>query len=369
MEHSKIKVAIIEDSRLYQAYLKKVLEQDEQIDVCLVAGTAREALAMIEADRPDVITLDINLPDVIGCELLTILVETYGIPIIVVTSIPSTCEEALKLGAKDFIVKASEAIGRTAEQFAMLLKLKIKMQASGFHGGKIRGSLAREPAEIVPETSAEARKPGRQIVPFKPGIKKSQKIIVIGASLGGTEATLEVLRNLPAYMPGILVVQHMPPGFTNAYAIRLNQNCAMHVKEAKNGDRVERGTVLIAKGGEHLSLYKAERGYRVRCFRPEHVTGFCPSVDHLFESAAQEVGSHAIGVILTGMGSDGAKGMVKLHDCGAHTIAQDEESCTVYGMPGAAVAAGAVDDILSLGEISRRLTELLYQEEKDCYGK
>ncbi|MDD3795703.1 MAG: chemotaxis-specific protein-glutamate methyltransferase CheB [Lachnospiraceae bacterium] len=334
MKKRKIKTLIIEDSRLYQAYMTKILASDEQIEVGGVAGSAKEALQLLEQEKPDVITLDLGLPDVTGFELLTTLKQRYGIPIIVVTSIPKMCEKALALGAEDFVEKVQSAEKRVTEQFALLLKLKIKMQAGSFSGTKT--AAARVPKVM----------PGHQI---------RDSVIVIGASLGGTEATLEILKDLPEWMPGILVVQHMPVGFTKAYAMRLDQNCRMTVKEAKSEDKVEKGTVLVARGGSQMRLYKTVDGYRVRISEDDGKHNFCPSVDVLFESAAMAAGERATGVILTGMGRDGARGMVLMHQKGSYTIGQDEETCAVYGMPRAAAEAGAVDIQLPKQEIAEHL--------------
>ncbi|NCC43394.1 MAG: chemotaxis-specific protein-glutamate methyltransferase CheB [Clostridia bacterium] len=339
MAKRKIKTIIIEDSRLYQVYMTRILSSDEQIEVGGVAGSGQEAFALIEKVQPDVITLDMALPDVKEYELLTALVEQYDIPVIVVTSIPEMCERAMELGAKDFIQKIQNGEKRTADQFAMLLKLKIKTQANSFSGHR-----------SGPDVSA-----ARQMLVRQPQKADKDSVIVIGASLGGTEATLEILKDLPSWMPGIVVVQHMPPGFTKAYAMRLDHNCELNVREAKNGDKVERGTVLIAKGGMQPKLYKVQEGYRVRLSPDDGHHNFCPSVDILFDSAARAAKRAATGIILTGMGSDGAEGMLHMHETGAHTIGQNEETCTVFGMPRAADELGGVDILLPNQEIAQYL--------------
>lgn len=343
---SKIKVLIIEDSKLYQAYMTKILSEDDQLEVGGVAGTAKEALQLVESVKPDVITLDMGLPDVRGFELLTTLVRRYNLPIIVVTSVPQMCQEAISLGAKDFIEKLQNGDKQSTEQFALLLKLKVKMQAISFSGKYAK------PAVLEKRGEPAAR-------PL--GARGMSSVIAIGASLGGTETTLEILKKLPVWIPGIVIVQHMPQGFTNAYAERLNNNCALTVKEAKNGDRVEAGKALIAKGGEQLTLYRSEDGYRVRLSKNDGKNTFCPSVDVLFESVAKEAGKAATGVILTGMGHDGARGMLSMHEAGAYNIAESEETCVVFGMPRAAAEAGGVDVLLPKHEIAEALIKRFSQ--------
>lgn len=340
MERKRIKVVIVEDSKLYQMYLKKVLGNDEFLEVCGCASDGKEARAMIEREKPDVITLDLQLPDVKDFELLQELVKNYKTPIIVVTSRPDACEGAMKLGASDFIEKAQNGDAKTLEEFSLLLRLKIKgigratgtaAAASGLSGVK--------KVELTRRSS----------------VAGGQDIIAVGASLGGTEATLQLLTQLPADMPGIVIVQHMPPGFTKAYAMRLDRNCQMRVKEAENGDVVERGTVIIAKGGEQMTVQKTVNGYVVRTREDEKVGGFCPAVNVLFQSVAAAAGKKAVGVILTGIGRDGAEGLLQMHEAGAYTLGQNEESCVVYGMPREAMKLGAVDRELPVEEISKVL--------------
>ncbi|MDD3164326.1 MAG: chemotaxis-specific protein-glutamate methyltransferase CheB [Oscillospiraceae bacterium] len=337
MIKTKIRVLIVEDSILYQTYLRRIVQSDACLEVVGTAGTGRDALAQIPLLEPDVITLDLHLPDTDGLSLLQTLVRSWNIPVIVVTSTPDACEDAIRLGARDFIEKIPDARAHSAEQFALLLKLKVKMQATG---------------HFSPDAS-----PVRTQLPHHvPGVPDArQRLIVIGASLGGTEATLEILRQLPDTLPGIVVVQHMPAGFTNAYAMRLDQYCSMAVREARNGDAVLPGTVLIARGGQQLTVHRAARGFRVRSVSAPSVGGFCPSVDVLFGSAAENAGNRAVGGILTGMGHDGAAGMKQMHNAGAYTMGQEKDSCAVFGMPAAASAAGGVDVLLTPGEIAQTL--------------
>ncbi len=325
-----IKVVIIEDSALYQMYLKNTVASDAYIELCGCAGTGKEALALIDKERPDVVSMDLNLPDVKGFELLETIVSTYGIPVIVVTSDGSSSQMAMQWGAVDFMEKVDGSTGMNMEQFALLWRMKVKMQ--GTAKKKILPSLKTVSLD-----------------------KDWQDLIVIGASLGGTEAILEVLKNLPEDMPGIVVVQHMPAGFTNAYATRLDRICQMRVVEATDHMAVERGKVIIAKGGEQLTVHKGVKGYYVRSKPDEKVSGFCPSVDVLFSSTASAAREYSVGVILTGIGSDGAKGMLLMHQNGAYTIGQNEETCVVYGMPKKAKENNAVDRELPLDQISGAL--------------
>lgn len=368
MIRSKIRVFIVEDSLLYQTYLRQVIESDGCLSVVGTADRGDRALELIPQLLPDVITLDLNLPDMDGLSLLETIVHTWDIPVIVVSGDAGDCERAIVLGARDFIEKMQDAGARTAEQFRLLLKLKLKMQAD------LRPDTARTaPADAPP---AEPRAAGADGLPARtPAVPAPDRppaavrragaggdddprahFIAIGASLGGTEATLQILRQLPKELPGIVIVQHMPAEFTAAYALRLDSCCALAVREAKNGDAVLPGTVLVAKGGEQLTVCRTDRGFRVKVGGSEKYGGFCPSVDVMFRSAAC-AGPAALGVILTGMGRDGAEGLKQMHDAGAYTLGQDEESCAVFGMPCAARNLGAVDRLLGpdaiAGEIVR----------------
>lgn len=350
MIKEKIKVLIIEDSKLYQMYLKKVIESDECLTAAGTADCGSRALEMIPSVKPDVITLDLQLPDISGLELLKEIIRRWKIPVIAVSGDAEACEKAIGIGAGDFIEKMQDAGAAGAEQFRLLLKLKIKMQA-GIHSG------ARDhPPSGIKES------PGKQSVGIIAGktpvlkfrnaetpadeAKLRNRIIVIGASLGGTEATLQLLENLPENLPGIVIVQHLPPDFTKAYAMRLNNFCRLKVCESRDGDPVLPGSAIVAKGGSQLTVRRTKDGYCVRSGSTEKYGGFCPSMDVLFRSAAQSAGSKAIGVILTGMGQDGARGLKCMHDEGAYTLGQDKESCAVFGMPCAAWELGGVDKLL-----------------------
>lgn len=341
MIKGKIRVLMIEDSKLYQVYLRKVIESDPCLEVAGTADCGSSALQLIGELKPDIITLDLLLPDADGLELLAEIIHRWNIPVIVVSGDAGSCEKAIEIGARDFIEKMQDADVKTAEQFQLLLKLKIKMQAEIHAEYGIRPPLPVVNPPVSPRRTDAA---GR-----------GEMIIAIGASLGGTETTLQLLQKLPADIPGIVIVQHLPAEFTKAYAMRLNNFCSLTVREARNGDSVQRGCALVAKGGEQMSVYRAEDGYRVRVGGTEKSGGFCPSVDVLFRSVAAAAGSAALGILLTGMGKDGAAGIKCMHDGGAYTLGQNRESCAVFGMPGAAWELGALDKLLSPENIAKEI--------------
>ncbi|MDO4553840.1 MAG: chemotaxis-specific protein-glutamate methyltransferase CheB [Lachnospiraceae bacterium] len=338
----KIRVLIVEDSRFYQRYLCKVMEADPLLEVAGIAGTGQEARDMAEKLEPDIITLDLSLPDVTGFELLTDFTLKKKTPVIVVSSRPQVCETAIRLGARDFIEKVSDTKELKPEQFALLLQMKVKMQANGARKRRILPErLEKKKVSSLSEARSEA-------LPCR--------LIAMGASLGGTESTLEVLSELPATMPGIVIVQHMPRGFTKPYAARLDKNCHLKVSEAKDGDQILPGRVLVAESGKHMTVLETPKGLFVRSREGEKVNNFCPSVDVLFSSAAKTK-THGIGVILSGIGQDGAEGMKKMKQEGFYTIGQSQESCAVYGMPRAAYLSGVVDAMLDPAEIAQKLIE------------
>ena len=361
MIHNKIRVLVIEDSLLYQAYLRKVIDADDCLTVVGTAATAAQALALIPQLKPDIITLDMQLPDSDGLALLGEIVKNRKIPVIVVTGDADTCEKAIALGAADFIEKIKDAEAKTAEQFRLLLKLKLKMQA------EIRNAPAhRIPPEPMPLRTLDKTPEGiPEKTPERYRSRPAQpQLIALGASLGGTETTLQILRQLPADLPGIVIVQHMPPEFTAAYAMRLSHCCSLDVREAVNGAPVLPGSAIIAKGGRQLTVCRDGSGFRVKIGSSERYGGFCPSVDVLFSSAAEAAGAEALGIILTGMGRDGAEGIKKMHNQGADTLGQDKESCAVFGMPGAAWNAGGLDKLLPPDEIAEEMIRYCSRKRK-----
>lgn len=339
----KIKVLIVEDSMVFREVLKIGLINDPSIEVVDVVSDAYTARDKIIEYRPDVMTLDVELPQMNGIEFLKRLIPQYPIPVVVVSAVTEKVFEALNAGAVDFVSKPVNKIG--VKNFINELIVKIKI-ASISKVGYLK--------------SSELNASNNRVETFKSRID----IIAMGASTGGTEALEGVLKKLPKEIPGIVIVQHMPPVFTKMYAERLNNSCIIAVKEAKSGDKVSPGNALIAPGGKHMKVVKDGSSYFVQCFEEEKVNGHCPSVDVLFYSVSECCSSKAMGVILTGMGHDGASGLLNMRRNGARTLGQDEESCIVYGMPKVAYEIGAVEKQVALKDIPRKILNILKEVEK-----
>lgn len=339
---AKIKVLICDDSILFREMLAKSLNQDPEIEVIATASDVYEARDKIVELKPDVLTLDVEMPKMSGIDFLKKLIPQYPIPVVVVSSSPVNAFEALSAGAVDYI-KKPVANGLAAVQlFANKLCQKVKIAAVA----KVKPNNAIDRNDEITKSVIDTA-------------KTRNRIIALGASTGGTDALQAVVQDLPATTPGIIIVQHMPAGFTKMYAERLNRICKMTVKEAVDGDRVETGKIIVAAGEYHLRLCKDAKGYYVSSQRGEKVSGHCPSVDVMFDSVASVAGKNAIGAILTGMGSDGAKGLLKLRQTGAFTIGQDKESCVVYGMPMVAYNIGAVAKQAALHDIPKIILDNL----------
>lgn len=334
----KIKVLIVDDSMLFRETLAKAIARDPAIEVVAKASDPYEARDLILKHEPDVMTLDVELPRMNGIEFLKKLMPQYPIPVIVVSSVSDSIFDALDAGAVDFVVKPNLRIGQPIDSMVNELVIKIKI-ASTVKVGHWKNDMASRISHS-PKTDLS-------------------KIVAIGASTGGTEALASLLKALPREMPGIVIVQHMPPVFTKMYAERLNNSCSLEVKEAASGDEVYPGRVLIAPGEYHMVLKKKSNTYYVDCYKGEKVSGHCPSVDVLFNSVAEQAKANAVGVILTGMGSDGAQGLLKMRQAGARTIGQDEESSVVYGMPKVSYEIGAVEKQTSLTNIPNLLYNLV----------
>jgi two-component system chemotaxis response regulator CheB len=343
---STIRVLIVDDSLLFRESLARLLRQDPYI---LVVGTAAdpfEARDKIITLQPEVMTLDVEMPKMDGIEFLRRLLPQYPIPVIVSSSLAGSVFDAMEAGAVDFVAKPDMGTD-SMERYAREMAAMIRMAADAKVGAK--KLAARRSAPAKPASSPPASAGGER------------RILAIGASTGGTEAIFSLLTKLPGDIPGAVMVQHMPPGFTKLYAERLNKACAFTVKEAENNDAVVTGLALLAPGGDlQMKVVREPRGYVVKLFEGEKVSGHRPSVDVLFDSVADAAGNKAVGVILTGMGADGAKGLLRMREAGAYTIGQDEDSCVVYGMPMAAYKLGAVTRQLDLsripGEICNRLS-------------
>ncbi len=347
-ELKKIRVLVVDDSRLFRNTLKKALEGDPAIEVVGMASDPYEARDKILELRPDVMTLDVQMPKMNGLEFLKKLMPQYPMPVVVVSSANGIVFDALKAGAVDFVEKPSKAEAHVVEAMIAELIEKVKV-ASG--------------SNVQKKSRTKNRRQRRTQTTPKRGItnKDNKKMIAIGASTGGTEAIFEVIKQFPADCPPTIIVQHMPPVFTKLYAERMDQSCAVNVLEAKDGDWLMQGTVLIAPGEYHMRLEKHGKRFKVRLSSEEKVNGHRPSVDVMFSSVAKLAAECAVGVILTGMGKDGAKGLLEMRKCGSRTIGQDSDSSIVYGMPKVAFDLGAVEYQMPLAEISSQILKLLIE--------
>jgi two-component system chemotaxis response regulator CheB len=351
-----IRVLIVDDSAVARQTLKEVLESDPGIEVMGVAADPIFAMKRMETERPDVIITDVEMPRMDGLTFLKKVMESDPIPIVVCSSQTEAGSgnaiRALEYGAVEIIQKPMLGTKLFIEESRMRICDSVK--AASLSKGKL-GKRARQPAPVVdvpPKLTADVMlpKPGKESV-----VETTERIVVVGASTGGTEALREFLEAFPEDAPGIVIVQHMPENFTAAFAKRLDGLCRIAVKEASDNDSVLRGRALIAPGNKHTLLKRSGSRYYVEVKEGPHVCRHRPSVDVLFRSTARYAGKNAIGVIMTGMGDDGSRGMREMHDGGAYTIAQDEASCVVFGMPNEAIKLGAVDIVLTLGSIAQEV--------------
>lgn len=342
-----IKVLVVDDSSLFRQMIINHLSAQPGIEVVGYAINAYDAKKKIPLLKPDVLTLDVEMPGLNGIEFLKQLLPTNPIPVVLVSSLNLSVFDALSAGAVDFVRKPDMSASNSKDTFFSSLVPKIRA-ASISKVRPARQSSMASPAGGVSFSNA----PGHMVqsqapvkpMPFPPLPRTvlDSTIIGLGASTGGTEATLAVLQKLPANIPGIVITQHMPEGFTSMYAQRLNRICSMEVREAKNGDIIQPGLALIAPGGKQMEVMRSGRNYIVQCRTGAKVSGHCPSVNVLFDSIAKNVVINKVGIIMTGMGSDGADGLLKMRKSGAFTIGQDKDSCVVYGMPMVAYNIGAV---------------------------
>jgi two-component system chemotaxis response regulator CheB len=336
---AKIKVLIVDDSAVMRQILKEILSRDPAIDVVGVASDPLVARDKILRLQPDVLTLDVEMPRMDGLTFLEKLMRAHPMPVVMISSLTDrgcdTTLRALELGAVDFISKPKVDVADGTVQLADEILEKVKAAAQA-RIGAVRKKLAAGPARPLVSQAL---------------IKSTHQVIAIGASTGGTEALRELLEPLPPDSPGIVMVQHMPEKFTRSFADRLDSLCRIRVKEAQDGDRILPGHALLAPGNYHMEVLRSGAEYRVRVYSGDPVNRHRPSVDVLFRSCARYLASNAVGVILTGMGADGARGLLEMREAGARTIAQDEASCVVFGMPKEAIALGAAEEILPLGLI------------------
>lgn len=352
----KIRLLIVDDSALYRAAIAKAFENHPRVRVVGTASNPYEARDKIMALKPDVMTLDVEMPRMNGIEFLKILMPQYPLPVVVVSSLSSIVFEALRAGAVDFVQKPGGGASGDLMKFQREVAEKVVIASET---GKKKRTQAPAPAP------GQAAPPAKPTAPAAPqprlsGAGLTQKgLIALGASTGGTEATADILKRLPPDIPGMVITQHMPPVFTDLYAKRLNKECALTIKEAKEHDVIQPGHVYIAPGDRHLIVDKVGPEYIIRLRKTEKVNGHIPSVDVMFESIARFADRSTTGIILTGMGADGAQGLLDLKKRGAYTIGQDEASCVVYGMPMVAKRLGAVTVQAPLNKIADILVQHL----------
>jgi two-component system chemotaxis response regulator CheB len=345
---ARIKVVVVDDSALVRGLLSEIINRERDMQCVGVAADPLQAREVIRAANPDVITLDVEMPRMDGIDFLARLMRLRPTPVVMVSTLTERGAEvtmrALELGAVDFVAKPKIGVVDGLKRLADDITDKIRVAAQA-QVQRLSGAPAT-PAAAPATPSASPSPLGRL---------STEKLIFIGASTGGTEATKAVLTELPADMPGILITQHMPAGFTTSYAKRLDSLSRIRVKEATDGERVLPGHAYLAPGGLHLSVERSGANYIARVRDGEAVNRHKPSVEVLFESAARVVGPNALGVMLTGMGADGAQAMRTMHDAGSYNICQDEASCVVFGMPREAIARGAAHEVLPLARIGTAL--------------
>ncbi len=343
--HSPYKVLIVDDSSLMRQLLTEILSSDPELAVIGTAGDPFVAREKIKALHPDVLTLDIEMPRMDGLTFLEKLMRGHPMPVVMISSLTErgaeTTLRALSLGAVDYIAKPKLDVSTGTIEQASDIIAKVKAAARV----KVRGVNA-------PEATVAA-------LPASYHFSATHKVVAIGASTGGTEALKDLLSPLPADFPGVVMVQHMPEAFTRPFAERLNSLCRICVQEARDGDRILPGHALLAPGGHQMEVVHRGMEYAVRVYRGERVNRHLPSVDVLFSSCARQLGKNAVGVLLTGMGADGAKGLLEMKEAHAFTIAQDEATCVVFGMPREAILLGAADQVLALGRIPKALLHRL----------
>ncbi|MDB2331313.1 chemotaxis response regulator protein-glutamate methylesterase [Alteromonas sp.] len=337
-----IKVLIVDDSALIRSLLKEILSKEKDMVVVGAAPDAYVARDMVNKFSPDVITLDIEMPKVDGITFLAKLMKARPTPVLMISTLTEKGADAtlkcLELGAIDYIAKPKIGVAEGMEEYRQLIVEKVRVAASS-KVAKREGSQSNVKQQSI--------------------ISGTEKIIAVGASTGGTETIKTFLLSLPANAPAVVITQHMPPGFTKTFADRLNTLCSVNVSEAKGGERLLPGSVFIAPGDIHMGIEKSGADYRTILIDKPRISGHKPSVDVLFESVSQCAGKNAIGIIMTGMGKDGALGLSAMKQSGAYTIAQDEASCVVFGMPGEAIKLGAASVVCDIKDISQTVFDYI----------
>jgi two-component system chemotaxis response regulator CheB len=357
----KIRVLNVDDSASVRTTLSEIIDADPDLEVMATASDPYVAVERIRHEVPDVIFLDVEMPRMDGLTFLRKLMSQRPVPVVICSSLAEagsdTLMQALEAGAVDVVTKPRV----DTAQFLLESSMRICDATKAAAHAKLRGLKKAPPPQLRVEAklTADAVIPAlsaARLAALKHSLPATNPIIAIGASTGGTEALREVLEALPADTPGIVIVQHMPEKFTNAFARRLDTLCQTSIKEAETGDQVVQGRVLIAPGNQHMALRRTGSRYTVEIVDGPHVSRHRPSVDVLFRSVAQAAGGNAMGVILTGMGDDGARSLLEMRQAGAYTVAQDEESCIVFGMPKEAIDRGGVMKVLPLNRIAAEIT-------------
>ncbi|HEY1091561.1 MAG TPA: chemotaxis response regulator protein-glutamate methylesterase [Burkholderiaceae bacterium] len=352
---AKTTVIVVDDSALIRSILTEIINKQPDMECIGAAADPLVAREMIRNLNPDVITLDVEMPRMDGLDFLQRLMRLRPMPVVMVSTLTERGADvtlkALELGALDFVSKPKVGLADGMRQLAEDITDKIRVAA--------KAHIRRSAHQLAAAPGAPPATPVKAVTLAAVGRLSTEKIIFIGASTGGTEATKDVLVQLPPDSPAVVITQHMPPGFTTSYAKRLDGLCKIRVKEAVDGERILPGHGYLAPGGFHLWVERSGANYIARVQDGDPVNRHKPSVEVLFNSAARVVGANALGVMLTGMGADGAKAMRAMKDAGSFNICQDEASCVVFGMPREAIAAGAADEVLPLNQIAGRLVEKL----------
>lgn len=347
----KIKVVVVDDSALIRSLLKAIINRQNDMEVVGAAPDPLIAREMIRSLNPDMITLDVEMPKMDGLEFLEKLMRLRPMPVLMISTLTEKGSDvtlrALELGAIDFISKPKTDIAGGMQDYAEEITAKIRMVAKARVHSLVHST-------VVPGKNMDV-----VLSAIRNRVTSTEKILVLGASTGGTEALKEVLIHMPPDCPGIVIAQHMPEGFTKSFATRLDSLCKISVKEAEHGDRILPGHAYLAPGHSHLLVARSGANYLCELSQADPVNRHRPSVDVLYRSAANVVGKNAVGVILTGMGKDGAAGMKEMHEAGAHTFAQDEASCVVFGMPKEAIIQGGVDEVVPLKDMAKQVLAYL----------
>lgn len=357
MLEDKIRVLVVDDSAVVRQSLSEIISSDYELEVMGTASDPYVAAKKIRNEVPDVITLDIEMPKMDGLTFLRKIMSQHPIPVVIISSLTekgtATAIKALEYGAVEIITKPQ----MYSKDFIYESKIQICHAIKAAAQAKVKRKIATQSIQVQPKYTADAVISRGQTHSM---IKTTELVVAVGASTGGTEALTEFLTVLPPDSPGIVIVQHMPEKFTTSFAERLNDLCRITVKEAVNGDSVIRGRALIAPGNYHTLLKRSGARYYVEVKQGQLVNRHRPSVDVLFRSTAKYAGANAIGIIMTGMGDDGAKGLLEMKEEGAQTIAQDEKSCVVFGMPKEAIKLGAADKVLPLDQIAPYMLKIAH---------